>query len=157
MNIRNEQSKPTTDVLSVKEIKGFIHRNWTIPNWRIDVAENDNKEDYVIVLIADSKFAENKGFENAQNELRRLFARRFSFSLGAHFLEANESNYTYSSLYSIPKRRFTNHGFRLMTQRRETNCGNCRERMKAGSWHCPILDREVDDKHICDCYRPGLM
>ena len=67
------------------------------------------------------------------------------------------SNYKNSSQNSIPTSCLSNHRFRLQKQRIGTNCGNCKEIRRAGSWHCPILDSEVDDKHICDRYRPGLM
>ena len=43
MSSRNGQMKPTTDVLSVEEVRGFIHRNWTKPNSRIEITESDNK------------------------------------------------------------------------------------------------------------------
>jgi hypothetical protein len=43
MSACKEQWKSKINVLSITEVKDFIYRNWTIPNWRIDIAESDRQ------------------------------------------------------------------------------------------------------------------
>ena len=55
-----------------------------------------------------------------------------------------------------PSRKVDEHGIREVEQPRGANCGNCATRMETGTWRCPAHGVDVDAKHICDRYRPGL-
>ena len=55
-----------------------------------------------------------------------------------------------------PSQRFDEYGIREAEQTRGANCGNCATRMETGTWRCPAHGVDVDAKHICDRYRPGL-
>lgn len=55
-----------------------------------------------------------------------------------------------------PSQKTDGHGIREAERTRGANCGNCATRMETGTWHCPAQGVDVDAKHICDRYRPGL-
>jgi hypothetical protein len=92
-----------------EDVQSFVLSRWDDPEWRVEMAQSDDKRDYVFILVSNIRGSNEETFEAlrlAEHKLNIVLTRYGVGSFKGYLRNTEKSHHTISACYYVPKGRF---------------------------------------------------